>query len=86
MEWIAWLREGHIAAVMRGGALSAEVVRLDGMEIRLEVRYMFVDRGSFERYEREFAPALRAEGSAKFPPGRGVSYERRVGEVVLRHS
>ena len=78
-EWIAWLRDGHLADVMAGGALSAEVVRLDGEPLTLEVRYRFASRASFERYEREHAPRLRAEGAAKFS---GVRYVRTTGELV----
>ncbi|MBL9147097.1 MAG: DUF4286 family protein [Phycisphaerae bacterium] len=80
-EWIAWLRGGHLADVMAGGALTAEVVRLDGEAIAAEARYRFASRDAFARYEREFAPRLRAEGMAKFPPERGVTYRRATGVV-----
>lgn len=92
-EWIAWLRDGHIADVQRGGALSAEVVRRDpdssggtsapNGAVVLEVRYRFVSRESFDRYVREFAPKLRAEGAAKFPVERGVRQQRAMGAVVI---
>jgi Domain of unknown function (DUF4286) len=82
-EWVAWLRDGHLADVMRGGALDACVVRLDGEPLTFEVRYRFASRESFARYEREFAPSLRAEGLEKFPASRGVSYRRTVGVVEV---
>jgi Domain of unknown function (DUF4286) len=86
-EWIAWLRGGHLAEVMDGGALDAEVIRLDATAgssaTRYEVRYHFAGRESFTRYERDHAPRLRAEGLAKFPPQRGVRYERSVGERLV---
>jgi hypothetical protein len=82
-EWVAWLRDGHLADVKRGGALDAEVVRVDGAELVYEVRYHFASREAFSRYEREFAPALRAEGLAKFPAARGVTYRRSTGDVVV---
>jgi len=82
-EWVAWLRDGHLADVMRGGALDAEVVRVDGAELVYEARYHFASREAFTRYERDFAPALRAEGVAKFPTSRGVDYRRSTGDVVL---
>lgn len=88
-EYIAWLEGGHVADVIARGALSGQIVRLDGAgggdamdERRVEVRYLFPSRAGFESYEREGAPALRAEGIARFGPARGVRFERRVGEVV----
>jgi hypothetical protein len=47
-----------------------------------EAHYLFRDRASFRRYETESAPALRAEGMARFPPDRGVTYVRSTGDVV----
>jgi len=92
-EWIAWLRDGHIADVQLGGALNAEVVRRDpdplgatgasSGAVVLEVRYRFASRESFDCYVREFAPKLRAEGAAKFPIERGVRQQRAMGVVVL---
>lgn len=80
-EYVAWLTGGHVDGVIEGGALSGEVVRLDGEGLRVESRYVFADRAAFERYEREFAPALRADGAARFGNA-GVVFERRVGEVM----
>ncbi|HWB18788.1 MAG TPA: DUF4286 family protein [Phycisphaerales bacterium] len=80
-EWIAWLRNGHLAEVLNGGALCADVVRLDGEKIVCEVRYVFASSESFAQYEKEFAPKLRAEGVRKFPPERGIIYARSVGNV-----
>jgi hypothetical protein len=92
-EWIAWLRDGHLAAVIAGGALDATIVQLDrdagGGEsdgpIRCEVRYHFASRESFRRYEQEHAPRLRAEGLLRFPPHRGIKMARSVGTVAAHH-
>lgn len=81
-EWIAWMTGGHLADVRAGGALAAEVVRLDGEPLSCEARYVFASRADFERYEREHAPRLRAEGLQRFPPERGVRYRRTTGECV----
>lgn len=86
-RYAAWLLGGHAAAVVAGGARSATVVRLDaadgaGPRRVVEVRYAFEARGALERYLREFAPALRAEGLALFGPQTGVRLERSVGEVA----
>ena len=84
-EWITWLRDGHVAEVLAGGAVSAHVITMDAAagskEVRCEVRYHFADRESFAAYERNHAPRLRAEGLSRFPSERGVRYERTLGEV-----
>jgi hypothetical protein len=80
-EWLAWLRGGHIAQVIAGGATEARIVELDAAEGRaFEVRYRFPSREAFARYEREFAPKLREEGARLFPAEKGVAYRRTVGE------
>ncbi len=84
-EWVAWLRDGHLADVLAAGAADAEVVAIEGeteTPVAFEVRYRFADRASLDRYVEIEAPRLRAEGLAKFPPERGIRYRRSVGEVV----
>lgn len=84
-EWVAWLRDGHMAEVVAGGALDAMVVRVEPTEaapLRFEARYRFADLAAFERYERETAPRLRAEGLARFPFGKGVTLKRSLAEVL----
>ena len=83
-EWIAWMRDTHLADVVAAGALSAELVRLDGESITCEARYAFQSREAWERYDREEAPRLRAEGLDAFPLSRGLRYERSTGVVVAR--
>jgi dipeptidase E len=84
-EWLRWLTGGHLAEVLAGGAADAEVVELEGAAGRsFEVRYHFPSRAAFERYEREHAPRLRADGLARFPVEKGVKYCRSVGAVVAR--
>jgi dipeptidase E len=80
-DWLAWLHGGHIAKVIAGGALDAEVIELDAQEGRaFEVRYHFASREAFVRYEKEHAPALREEGTRLFPSEKGVVYRRSLGE------
>jgi hypothetical protein len=83
-EWLCWLREGHIAEVLAGGASTAEVVRMEGTANSFEVRYHFPSREAFARYEAENAPRLRAEGLRLFPPEKGVIYRRSLGEIFLQ--
>jgi hypothetical protein len=64
---LEWLEGGHCREVCEGGASDAEVILLEGGEGQtLEVRYGFEDRAAFERYERDHAPRLRAEGVERF--------------------
>jgi hypothetical protein len=85
-EWIAWLRDEHLADVCAAGALDAELIRFDSSEdgCRCEVRYHFASRQAFAAYEKNHAPRLRAEGLKRFPAGRGVTYERRAGESLVQ--
>lgn len=82
-EWIAWLRDVHLAEVLAAGALDAEVIRMDGEPVRCEVRYRFPSREAFAAYERDHAPALRAKGLERFPVSKGIKYGRTTGEVRL---
>jgi hypothetical protein len=83
-EWLRWLTDGHVAAVLAGGATAAEVVELDGPKRSFEVRYRFPSQQAFAAYERDHASRLRAEGLQRFPPERGVSYRRTLGVIVHR--
>lgn len=81
-EYQQWLLGGHIQRVMAGGATHAEVVRIlePADPLRVQVRYVFASRMALDRYIKEFAPALRAEGLAKF--GDRASFVREVGELL----
>ena len=78
-DMLAWLRDRHLADVLAAGALSAELVVLDGA-LALEVRYRFASRDSFAAYERDHAPRLRADGLA-FLAGRPARFTRTTGEL-----
>lgn len=82
-EWVAWLRDEHLAEVCAAGAVDAEVIRVDGGPVQCQVRYHFASRRAFEAYEQDQAPQLRAKGLTRFPPERGLKYQRSVGEVVV---
>ena len=89
-EWIAWLRDEHLADVCAAGAVDAEVIRCDaageaGRKTRCEVRYHFASRAAFDAYVRDHAPRLREEGLKRFPPERGLVYQRSSGEVAVTH-
>jgi Domain of unknown function (DUF4286) len=80
--WLHWLREGHIGAVLAGGALDAEIVALDAPTTTYEVRFHFPSREAFEKYEREHAPRLRADGLRLFHVEKGVIYRRSIGVIL----
>lgn len=82
-----WLIGGHIAEVVRAGALSGMVVRHDrepGKPFRAEVRYTFGSREAFRAYEAGPAAGLRAEGLALFGPesAHPIRFTRTLGEIV----
>jgi hypothetical protein len=83
-EYIAWLNDGHLDQVVKGGARSAMIVRVlePPTPPRVETRYVFDTRDLFDRYLRESAPALRQDGLQRFPPSRGITMERRLGEIL----
>ncbi|MGH7245139.1 MAG: DUF4286 family protein [Phycisphaerales bacterium] len=83
-EYIGWLEGGHIAQVIQGGATAAQIIRVQSTAetIQLEIRYLFPNQQVFDRYVAEVAPALRADGLRRFPPERGIRFERRSGLIV----
>lgn len=84
-EYLAWLAHGHTRQVVAAGAESARIVRLDrvaGESPQIETQYVFPSRAAFDRYVATAAPALRAEGLARFPPTRSITMVRRAGEVM----
>jgi hypothetical protein len=80
-EWVGWLVAGHIAEVMARGAVTAEILEMDGRPRCVEVRYIFPSRAVFDHYDKEHAPRLRAEGIRRFPAERGIGYRRSIGVV-----
>ncbi len=84
-EYVGWLTGGHIEAVIAGGAESARLVVLDGDgPARVETQYVFPSRDVFEAYQAGPAVPLREDGVRRFG-GRGVVFERRIGEVAAEH-
>lgn len=87
-EYVHWLCDGHVELVLRGGAHSAMIVRLEpGPELppgcrRVMTQYVFPTREVFETYLRDHAPILRADGLSRFGPERGIRMDRVVGTIV----
>lgn len=96
-EYLDWLRSGHLDQVVQAGAESGMIVHLDPESAthggpyeetdtggRVVTQYVFRSREAFHRYERDHAPALRADGVERFGPrtGKGVTFTRTVGLVL----
>jgi len=82
--YLEWIRGGHLDHVIRGGASTASLVRIDEPAGPLEVSavYTFPSRGAFDLYVRDHAPRLRAAGLAQFGPPNGVTFRRQVGTIL----
>ncbi|MEY3143572.1 MAG: hypothetical protein RLY21_2065 [Planctomycetota bacterium] len=87
-DFIAWLAGGHLADVVRAGAIDAELVEFEPETADaigdVESRYHFASREAYEAYASGPAVALRAEGMAKFPPDRGIVMTRVFARSVVR--
>ena len=86
-DFIAWLKGGHLADVVRAGAIDAEIVEFDAVDGAIgdvETRYHFASRAAFDAYASGPAVPLRAEGAAKFPPSRGIVMTRGFARSTLR--
>ena len=83
-EYIAWLFDGHVDAVLAGGAICANVVRIDrpAEPIRVQTCYVFPSQEALDAYTQDHAPSLRANGLARFGPDRNVSFERTIGVIL----
>ncbi len=81
-RWLAWLRDGHIAEVMAGGATSATIIQFTEPPLTFEIDYRFPSAATFAEYERDHAPRLRAEGRQSFPPENGIVYRRTTATII----
>ena len=88
--YVAWLRDSHVGDVCASGARDADLIVMDvphGEPLVVEAHYRFVSRDAFEKYEREQAPRLRAQGLHELAriglePGRGVNIQRATGKAL----
>lgn len=86
-----WLTDGHIDDVIRAGAASATLVRIENeapATYRFEVRYLFDSPEAFSDYEAGPASALRQEGVKLFGPEseHPMRFSRIIGTVVSEHA
>jgi len=85
-RWLDWMRTIHILEVLRSGALSAELIRIDSDCSCFEINYRFESAITFACYERDHAPRLRNDSLREFPIELGLSYDRTHGEMVEQFS
>lgn len=69
-EWVQWMRQKHIPDVMRTGCfVDSQMVKVLYVEDEghtYSMQYKFLEMADMERYQKEFAPELQAEHTAKF--------------------
>lgn len=69
-EWLSWMKEKHIADVMKTGCfVDSKFLKLLYVEDEghtYSIQYRFLELADMERYRKEFAPALQAEHQEKF--------------------
>ena len=69
--WLAWMKQSHIPDVMRTGKFTdSRILRIIGDEDSggktYSIQYSCATMETFQEYEQQYAPALRAEHNAKF--------------------
>ena len=82
-HYLNWLNDGHIQALLPW-AIEAQVICLDSQkdnEYIIQSRYLFNHRVDFERYQKEGAPQLQAEGRAFATQLSAIEFERNWGTL-----
>jgi hypothetical protein len=86
-EWLAWMRDVHIPAVMRTGYfLESRICRVHAFEeggVTFAVQYLCHSMTDYEEYQREAAPRLQAEHQNRY--GQKVAAFRTVLEIIHDH-
>ena len=69
-DWISWMLDEHLRDMLGTGCFLgftlSELHTDDQMGPTYTVQYELASRSDLERYERQFAPAMRAQGKQKF--------------------
>lgn len=69
-DWLNWMKETHIPDVLATGCfIENRMLRLLNEEdngITYAMQYLSPDMDTYERYQREFAPALQAEYKKRY--------------------
>ena len=82
-EWLKWMKEIHIPDVMKTGVfLESKISRVLAEEeggITWAIQYLCPSMAEYERYQKEFAPALQADHTRLY--GRFTAAFRTLLEV-----
>lgn len=90
-DYIAWLKDGHVDAVINAGAHSAMIIQHDPPSnqpqhqpppVTIETRYIFPTRQAFQHYEQHHAPVLRQDGLNRFGQTPGITFKRTLGQIL----
>lgn len=69
-EWVRWMKETHIPDVMKTGCFidnqMVKVLYVEDEGHTFSTQYKFLEMADIEKYQKEFAPKLQAEHTAKF--------------------
>ena len=69
-DWLKWMKEKHIADVMKTGCfIDSQIVKelyVEDEGHTYSVQYKFLEMADIEKYQKEFAQALQAEHKEKF--------------------
>lgn len=85
-EWVAWMKKEHIPAVMQCGLFTQ--ARMSKMLVDEEsgttysIQYVANTMLDYEKYVKDFAPALQAETQLRFKD-KFVAY-RSIMEVIVQ--
>lgn len=76
-EWLQWMKEVHIPEVLATGIFvdnrMAQVMVEEEQGITYSLQYRFKNLEDLDRYQKEYAPGLQAEHSARYK-GRFVAF------------
>jgi hypothetical protein len=87
-EYTAWLKNGHIQAVVEeGGAVCGEFSILqDTAEVKVQSAYLFSSMAALEGYFNGVASRLRQEGISMFvETNKVLKFERFIGDVMFEY-
>ena len=83
-DWLRWMKEKHIADVMRTGCFVdnriLKVLYVEDQGHTYSIQYSFLEMADIEKYQKEFAPVLQAEHKARY--GDNYSAFRVLLEVI----
>lgn len=69
-QWLGWMKETHIADVMKTGCFidsqMLKVLYVEDEGHTYSIQYKFLEMADIERYQKEFAPGLQADHKAMF--------------------